>query len=103
MNKTINVSAVKLPNITLDELASLQNDVKVRKDFLRQRVKVFEARYNGSLAELERQLDNREIEEHPAWEDSIEWRNALEQLEHNQLSESIFIWLQKLLTPSITS
>jgi hypothetical protein len=103
MNNIVDVSAVKLPNITLDELANLQNDIEARQGFLRQRINVFEARYHCSLSELEQQLENREIAEHPAWEDSIEWRNAFEQLEQSQLSESIFTWLQKLLTPSLTS
>ena len=100
MNKVVNVSSIKLPNITPDKLESLQNDVSVRKNLLRQLIQTFEARYNCSLAELESKLENMEIDEHPAWEDSIEWRNAVEQLDRSQLSESIFAWLQKLLTQS---
>ncbi len=103
MTNLVNVSAIKPPNITPDELESLQNDVRVRKNLLCQRIEAFEARYNCSLVELERQLENRAIDEHPTWEDSIEWRNAVEQLDRIELSESIFAWLQKLLTQSTVS
>ncbi len=103
MNNPTDVSFVKLPNVTPDKLESLQYDVSIRKNLLHQRIETFKARYNCSLAELEGKLENMEIEEHPAWEDSIEWRNAVEQLDHIELSESIFVWLQNLLTQSVAS
>lgn len=93
----------RLPDISPDKLESLRDEVTARKNFLQQRLDLFEARYQGPLAELERKLDQGQIEEHPAWEDSIEWRNAVEQLENIQLSESIFAWLQNLLRQSPTS
>jgi hypothetical protein len=50
------------------------------------------------LAELNRRLDTREIDEHPAWEDAIEWGSALDQLAQVQLNQSIVTWLTHLLT-----
>lgn len=91
---------IQIPNITPDKLESLQDDIHIRKNLLSQRIETFAARYHCSLADLERKLENLKIEEHPAWEDSIEWRNALEQLDRIELSESIFVWLQNLLTQS---
>jgi hypothetical protein len=73
---------IQLPNITPDKLESLQDDIYIRKNLLTQRIETIKARYNCSLVDLERKLENLEIEEHPAWEDSIEWRNALEQLQN---------------------
>jgi hypothetical protein len=95
--------SLTLPNVTPDKLTSLQHDLHTRKDLLRQIISTFEARYECSLVELERGLENLEIDEHPAWENSIEWRNAVEQLERIQLSENIFKWLQNLLAQSAAS
>ncbi|MCB0176447.1 MAG: hypothetical protein KDJ97_38470 [Anaerolineae bacterium] len=93
----------KLPNISAGELANLQQEVRARETLLQQRIAVFEKQYQCSLLELEQKLEAQEIAEHPAWEDSIEWRNALEQLEQIKLSSSIFAWLQNLLTQSAAS
>lgn len=84
MHSIIDVSAVEPPNITPAKLESLQSDASARKELLRQWIETFEARYQCSLEALERKLENVEIEEHPAWEDSIEWRNAVEQLDRIQ-------------------
>ena len=91
MAANVNVmTAIKPPNLTPDQLTGLQVEVSARQNLLRQIIIGFERRYRCSLEELERKLENMEISEHPAWEDSIEWRNAVEQLERIQLSESIF-------------
>lgn len=90
----------QMPNISASKLASLQSEVQTRRALLEQQIAAFEKRYQCRLPELEQKLVERKIEEHPAWEDSIQWRNALEQLEQTQLSGSIFAWLQNLLTQS---
>jgi hypothetical protein len=51
--------------------------VTTREALLDQIVQGFERKYGRSLEKLEKQLDNREVAEHPAWEESIEWRNAV--------------------------
>jgi ABC-type phosphate transport system auxiliary subunit len=91
------VETQEMPNFTPQKLESLRSGDRYRRQLLHQIVTVFETRYNCSLSELERKLENLEIDEHPAWEDSIEWRNGVEQLEHIQMTETIFIWLQNLL------
>ena len=93
----------QLPNISASKLANLQSEVQSRRKLLQQRLAAFERQYDCRLPELEQKLANQEIEEHPAWEDSIEWRNALEQLEQTELSGSIFAWLQRLLMRSASS
>jgi len=96
-----------LPNlpeeITADSLEHLQASAASRETLLLQILQGFERKYGSSLEILERQLDNREVAEHPAWEESIEWRNALEELERAQVSRSIFAWLDNLLVQSATS
>jgi hypothetical protein len=96
-----------LPNlpeeITADRLEHLQESAASRETLLFQIVQGFERKYGYPLEVLERQLDNREIAEHPAWEESIEWRNALEDLERAHVSRSIFAWLDNLLVQSATS
>ena len=96
-----------LPNlpeeITADSLEHLQASAASRETLLLQILQGFERKYGSSLEILERQLDNREVAEHPAWQESIEWRNALEELERAQVSRSIFAWLDNLLVQSATS
>lgn len=93
----------QMPNISASALAGLQQQVQARRKLLQQRISAFEKRYHCTLPELEQKLETQEVEEHPTWEDSIEWRNALEQLEQTELSSSIFSWLQNLLTQSAPS
>jgi ribosome-binding protein aMBF1 (putative translation factor) len=46
-------------------------------------VKKFEKKYGCSLEELEKRIEKEvvPIDNHEIWEDSIEWRNAVEELE----------------------
>ena len=46
-------------------------------------VKKFEKKYGCSLEELEKRIEKEgvPIDDHEIWEDSIEWRNAVEELE----------------------
>jgi hypothetical protein len=90
----------QIPNISASALAGLQSRVETQRKLLEQRITAFEKQYQCTLPELERKLDTQETKEHPVWEDSIEWRNALEQLEQTKLSGSIFAWLQNLLMQS---
>jgi len=45
-------------------------------------VKKFEKKYGCSLEELERRIEREgvPVDDHEIWEDSIEWRNAVEEL-----------------------
>ncbi len=84
-------------HITPDAVECLRNEADSRQKLLRQIIGIYEARYRCSLTEFEKKIANFETDEHPAWEDSIEWRNATEQLNNIRLSESIFVWLRNLL------
>ncbi len=46
-------------------------------------VKKFEKKYGCSLEELEMKIEKEgvPVDNHEIWEDSIEWRNAIEELE----------------------
>jgi hypothetical protein len=89
--------------ITADSLEHLQESAANREALLLQVVQGFERKYGCSLETVERRLENQEVPEHPAWEESIEWRNALEELERAHASRSIFAWLDNLLVQSPTS
>ncbi len=77
----------KIPHFTTHQLESLRYGVSIRQQLLHKIITTFETRYNCSLPELGQKLEKLEIDEHPAWEDSIEWRNGIEQLEHIQLTD----------------
>jgi hypothetical protein len=81
------VETQEIPHFTQSKLESLRYGVSIRQQLLHQIITTFETRYNCSLSELEGKLENLEIDEHPAWEDSIEWRNGVEQLE---LDDQVF-------------
>jgi hypothetical protein len=91
------------PSITPERVRQLSADLRAREEFLRQITATFERRYNGTLDDLNRRLQQRQAPEHPAWEDAIEWGNALDQLAQIQLNQSIVTWLINLLTPSKSS
>jgi transcription initiation factor TFIIIB Brf1 subunit/transcription initiation factor TFIIB len=90
-------------SVTLRELEKLQRDILARESLLRQIILCFEEKHQCSLEEFERKLEDLELPEHPHWEESIEWRNAVEQLHRLQLSRSIFTWLNNLLELSGSS
>jgi len=87
----------------LDGVKQLGVGLTSREQFPRQLASRFEHQYNCSLDELNRRLEAREIAEHPAWEDSIKWGNAVDQLAQLQLTQSILAWLINSLTPSKSS
>lgn len=97
------VPAYLPPGLTLKRLEELQSDIRGREVLLDEIVQQFESKYRCTLDELDRSISNQEIAEHPAWEDSIEWRNALEQLYNIQLSKGIFSWLKNWLAQSSSS
>ena len=89
--------------VTLTTVRRLQDETTGRQMFLERVVAQFERRYGCSLDVLEARLARREIGEHPAWEDSIEWRNAIEQLQAVEVHRSILAWLNSLLSQSSDS
>jgi hypothetical protein len=78
-------------------------DNRARIAFLESLMERFEDIYGCTLAELEARLARGEGQEHPDWEDSIEWRNAVEQHRQLQLQEELFVWLSRLDEQSVAS
>lgn len=90
------------PQVKLGAVRQLLRGNQSRQVLLQQVIGRLEQRYGCSLEELEGRLDRGEGQEHPDWEDSIEWRNAVESLKHTLLLRSILEWLSNLLAPSPT-
>jgi hypothetical protein len=84
-------------NVTLDKVRILETDTSARARLLRQIIHSCEQKYQCSLETFEQKLETRQVLEHPCWEESIEWRNAVEQLERIEMSRSIFTWLSHWL------
>jgi hypothetical protein len=85
-------TTLELPaSMTTDMLRTLEADAATRAELLRQVISHFEGKYQCSLETFERKLENLEVPEHPGWEESIEWRNAVEQLERIEMKS----WQQK--------
>jgi hypothetical protein len=91
------------PSVTPESIRALSATLASREAFLRQLIEGFERKYPFSLEELNRRLAARQISEHPAWEEAIEWGNALDQLAQVELMRSIVSWLTNLLKPSPSS
>lgn len=83
-------------DISITNLQWWIQDNRARIAFLENLMARFEETYNCTLSELEARLERGEGQEHPDWEDSIEWRNAVEQHRQLQLQEKLFIWLSRL-------
>lgn len=66
--------------ISTETLENLLNDASGRTLVLQATVRRFAERYKVPLEVLEARLARGEGSEHPDWEDSIEWRNALMQI-----------------------
>ena len=81
----------------------LLDEARGREVLLRQVIRRMEDRYECSLQELEARLARGEDPEHADWEDSIEWRNAVEALERTQALQHILEWLVNSPAPSPVS
>lgn len=73
------------PGISRETLTELYENLDGRGAVLSAIVQRFEQRYHTSLPELENRLNRGEGSEHPDWEDSIEWRNALDSLQRMRI------------------
>ena len=91
------------PNVSPETVAGLLNETRERETVLGAMIRRFEQRYGASLKELETRLDRGEGSEHPDWEDSIEWRNALEALERTRVMRNLLEWLLPSIKPSLAS
>lgn len=83
--------------ISAETLTTLLTDARQREYVLTAVVRRFEERYKGSLTDLEARLARGEGQEHPDWEDSIEWRNADDALQRARLTRKLFEWLLPII------
>ena len=90
-------------SIPREALTPLLNDVHSREAVLQAMIRRFERDYGDSLEALEARLARGEGREHPDWEDSIEWRNAVETLQRTRIMRRLLEWLLSSITSSPTS
>ena len=79
--------------ISSETLTRLLDDVHNREVVLQAMIRRFEQHYGASLEALEARLARGEGSEHPDWEDSIEWRNAVEVLKRTRIMRRLLEWL----------
>jgi hypothetical protein len=103
--KTMSEVALRaLPSsISREALTPLLDDVRNREAVLLAMVRRFERDYGDSLEALEARLARGEGREHPDWEDSIEWRNAVETLQRTRVMRRLLEWLLGSTAPSPVS
>jgi hypothetical protein len=89
--------------VSREALAQLLEDQRGQEELLRTVIRRFERRYDESLVALESRLARGEGREHPDWEDSIEWRNAVESLHRTQMMRTVLEWLLGSILPSTVS
>lgn len=80
-------------SISRNALTRLRDNLSRRESVLQSMVSRFENQYNSSLDALEQRLAQGIGQEHPDWEDSIEWRNALDELQQADLMKRVLEWL----------
>lgn len=85
--------------ISTEVLGNLLTDADGRTLLLQATIHRFEERYKMPLEALEARLARGEGAEHPDWEDSIEWRNALETLQRTEKMRSLLEWLFRSTKP----
>jgi len=68
------------PGVSRETLVQLLDEQYGQEELVTTVIRRFERRYDESLLALEARLARGEGREHPDWEDSIEWRNAVESL-----------------------
>ena len=88
------------PTIPPEILTRLAREAEDRETVLQSILQRFEQRYQVPLEMLEERLKRGEGTEHPDWEDSIEWRNAVEALQRVRLTRGLFEWLLRSIAPS---
>jgi hypothetical protein len=92
-------SLAPLPkNISRSALTRLRDDLTRREAVLQTIIRRFENQYAVSLETFEARLAHGQGQEHPDWEDSIEWRNAVDELKQANLMKSVLEWLLRSKT-----
>lgn len=80
-------------NISRNALTRLRDDLSRRESVLQAMIQRFETQYNVPFESFETRLAEGKGQEHPDWEDSIEWRNAVDALTQADLMKRVLEWL----------
>ena len=80
-----------------DVILNVNETIAAEMEFYEQVLEKFGSKY-GDLIEFESKLANAELPEHPYWEESIEYRNAYEELKSLERMKGVFDWILNLLT-----
>ena len=93
-----NMKKIKeINNIERGTILSMGETIAAEMEFYEQVLEKFGSKY-GDLIEFESKLANAELPEHPYWEESIEYRNAYEELKSLERMKGVFDWILNLLT-----
>lgn len=84
-------------DIDEEDIHSIHKTITSEIAFYEDVLAKFRMKY-GDLAEFEAKLANAKLPEHPYWEESIEYRNAYEELEILKKMKGVFEWILKSLT-----
>jgi len=92
-----NMKTMRAANIIeKDVILNMDETITAEMGFYEQVLKKFKSKY-GDLTEFESKVANAELPEHPYWENSIEYRNAYEELEGLKMMKGVFDWILNLL------
>lgn len=72
--------------VSEDTAENIRKHLKSELQFYKDMDKKFRKKYKMSLSQLERKIEREgvSVERHAIWEDSIEWRNAREEIERTK-------------------
>jgi len=84
-------------DIDEEDIHSIHKTITSEIAFYEDVLAKFRMKY-GALADFEAKLANAELPEHPYWEESIEYRNAYEELDSVKKMKGVFEWILKSLT-----
>lgn len=79
-------------DLDIKHLYKVNRNIEAEIKFYQEILEKFKSKY-GDLIEFEKKLENAELPEHPYWEDSIEYRNAYEEIENLKLIKEVFDWI----------
>lgn len=82
--------------LTLKQLTLLEEKIDTEIALFQIIINKFKEKY-GNLEEFEHTLETCQIPEHPQWEESIEFRNATEELQNLKTLRSILTWTHNCL------
>lgn len=76
-----------------DSVSNVEQQIAVYVNIVRQ----FERRHGGALKVFEHQIAQGDVPEHPAWEESLEWGVALDEIERLRTIQKALQWILNFL------